>query len=104
MTTITIHKLDPAHAAVMDRLGFLLERHGLTDIVELVADRLFRGRQVFDLLGPIDRFVPLTPTTRLMLGALIEAVERQTEPAAMRAAAHRILDNLVGDQPERLEH
>lgn len=93
--SVMIRKIDPAHMAELNELARHLEQAGLADVVELVADRLFRQRHVVNQPAGVADYAPIDPAVRVTVQALTAAVAAAPDAAGMRLAAHRILDNLT---------
>ena len=88
---VIVRKIDPAHIAEINRLAVLLEAAELDDVVELVCDRVFRGRRVTDHSAPLGEFLPMDAATRTIIATVTAAVEVETTPDAKRTAALRVL-------------
>lgn len=87
---------DPAQMAVLDTLSLIFERESLDDCAQLVSDRLFRGRRVYDMC---DGVAIVDPRTIGVLGRLVDVTSPLVgQPDAMRTAVYRILAQVV-DRP-----
>ncbi len=91
---VVLRRTDPTQIVELNRLAGLLEAANLYDVIELVCDRLFRGRRI--ITGhdaPFDRPLALDPDVRTTIAALIVAIEQEPTPDAKRLAALRVLNN-----------
>lgn len=100
MATIIIRKVDPAQVNEINRLAVLLEAASLFDVIELVCARVFRDRHVFDHSPRLGEYIQIDAATRAVIATVTTAVEAETTPDTMRAAALRVL-SLTHDTTRR---